>query len=100
MDILETAKTILAICVGISTVGAAVAVIRKWIAPAFKLHDRVSILERHDKRDYEELQEIKERDSLIMETLVTMLNSQISGNNVDQLKNTRDKLISYLAQKQ
>ncbi len=57
-------------------------------------------LERHDKRDFEAMNEIKERDSLIMETLVTMLNSQISGNNVEQLKKTRDKLISYLAQKQ
>lgn len=46
------------------------------------------------------MSEIKERDSLIMETLVTMLNSQISGNNVEQLKKTRDKLISYLAQTQ
>lgn len=46
------------------------------------------------------MHEIRERDSLIMETLVTMLNSQISGNNVEQLKETRGKLISYLARTQ
>lgn len=52
------------------------------------------------KKDFEALKEIREQDSLIMETLVTMINSQISGNNIEQLKKTRDKLISYLAQNQ
>lgn len=100
MDLMELGQTLLAICGGISIVGGAAAVIHKWISPAIKLSDRVETLERHDKRDFEAMQEIKERDSLIMETLVTMLNSQISGSNIEQLKKTRDKLISYLAQKQ
>ena len=100
MDVMETIQTILAICGGITVIGGAITVVKKWIAPAVKLNDLVEALERHDKRDFEAMNEIKERDSLIMETLVTMLNSQISGNNVEQLKKTRDKLISYLAQKQ
>ena len=99
MDVMETIQTILAICGGISVIGGAAAVIHKWIAPAVKLNKRVETLERHDKRDYEALQEIKDRDSLIMETLVTILNSQISGNNETELNKTRYKLISYLAQK-
>lgn len=100
MGAMETIQTILAICGGISVIGGAAAVIHKWIAPAMMLNDRVKKLEEHSKNDYDALSEIKERDSLIMETLVTMLNSQISGNNVEQLKKTRDKLISYLAQTQ
>lgn len=100
MDVMDTIQTILAICGGISVVGGAAAVIKKWIAPAIKLNDRVKVLEEHDKNDFEALNEIKERDSLIMETLITMINSQITGNNIEQLKKTRDKLISYLAQNQ
>lgn len=100
MGIMDVIETILAVCGGISIIGGAIAVIKKWISPAIKLNSRVEVLERHDKRDFEAMQEIKERDSLIMETLVTMLNSQISGENKEQLKKTRDKLISYLAQKQ
>lgn len=100
MDLLEVGQTILAVCGGISIVGGAAAVIHKWISPAIKISERVEVLERHDKRDYEAMQEIKERDSLIMETLVTMLNSQISGENKEELKKTRNKLITYLAQKQ
>lgn len=100
MDVMDTIQTILAICGGISVIGGAIAVIKKWIAPAIKLNSRVKILEEHDKNDFAALNEIKERDALIMETLITMMNSQITGNNIEQLKKTRDKLISYLAQNQ
>ena len=39
-------------------------------------------------------------DSLILEVLSTMLDSQISGNNVEELKKTKQKLTNYLAQNQ
>ena len=100
MDVMETIQTILAVCGGISVVGGAAAVIKKWIAPAVKLNDRVKVLEEHDKNDFQAIQDIKERDGLIMEALINMLNSQISGNNLEQLKKTRDKLISYLSKQQ
>lgn len=100
MNIMDTIQTILAICGGISVVGGAVTVVKKWIAPAVKLNNRVKVLEEHDKNDFQAIQDIKERDGLIMEALINMLNSQISGNNVDQLKKTRDKLISYLSKQQ
>ena len=38
--------------------------------------------------------------SLILEVLSTMLDSQISGNNVEELKKTKQKLTNYLAQNQ
>ena len=46
------------------------------------------------------LRRIAERDSLILEVLSTMLDSQISGNNVEELKKTKQKLTNYLAQNQ
>ena len=66
----------------------------------FRLNKRVETLEEHDKRDFESLQRIAERDSLILEVLSTMLDSQISGNNVEELKKTKQKLTEYLAQNQ
>ena len=85
---------------GVSIVGGAAAVIFKWITPAFRLNKRVETLEEHDRRDYESLRRIAERDSLILEVLSTMLDSQISGNNVEELKKTKQKLTNYLAQNQ
>lgn len=100
MDVIGIIETILAVCGGISVIGGAAALIHKWIKPALKLSARVNKLEEYTRNDYAALGEIKKRDALIMETLITMLNSQITGNNEEQLKKTRDKLISYLAQNQ
>lgn len=98
MSLLEAVQLLLSICGGISIVGGAVAVIHKWISPAIKLNERVEVLEQHDRQDFETLKWISERDSMILEVLSTMLDSQISGNNTEQLKKTREKLTQYLAQ--
>lgn len=98
---METLQIFLSICGGISIVGGAVAVIIKWVSPAFKLNKRVETLEEHDKRDYEVMKKISDRDALIMETLITMLDNQLSGgSNINELKKTRDKLTNYLLQNQ
>ena len=100
MSISEFIQFFLSICGGVSIIGGAAAVLVKWIAPAFRLNKRVEVLEDHDKRDFETLKRIAERDSLILEVLSTMLDSQISGNNVEELKKTKQKLTNYLAQNQ
>ena len=86
MSIQEFIQLFLSVCGGVSIIGGAAAVIFKWITPAFRLNKRVEILEEHD--------------SLILEVLSTMLDSQISGNNVEELKKTKQKLTEYLAQNQ
>lgn len=100
MSISEFIQFFLSICGGVSIIGGAAAVIFKWITPAFRLNKRVEILEDHDRRDFETLKRIAERDSLILEVLSTMLDSQISGDNVEELKKTKQKLTNYLAQNQ
>ena len=100
MSIQEFIQFFLSICGGVSIIGGAAAVIFKWIAPAFRLYKRVEILEDHDKRDFETLKRIAERDSLILEVMSTMLDSQISSDNVEELKKTKQKLTNYLAQNQ
>lgn len=97
MSISEFVQIFLSICGGVSIVGGAAAVIFKWITPAFRLNKRVETLEEHDRRDYESLRRIAERDSLILEVLSTMLDSQISGNNVEELKkqNRNSRSISH-----
>lgn len=100
MNAAEFIQFFLTICGGISIVGGAAAVIVKWIAPAFRLNRRVGVLEDHDRRDFETLKRIADRDSLILEVLSTMLDSQISGNNVEELKKTKQKLTEYLTANQ
>ena len=96
MSISEFVQMFLSICGGVSIVGGAAAVIFKWITPAFRLNKRVEVLEEHDKRDFEELKRIADRDALILKTLSTMLDAQINGANVDMLKKTQKELTDYL----
>lgn len=100
MNAAEFIQFFLTICGGISIVGGAAAVIVKWIAPAFRLNRRVEVLENHDRRDFETLKRIADRDSLILEVLSTMLDSQISGNNTEELKKTKQKLTEFLTANQ
>nr|DAH40263.1 MAG TPA: hypothetical protein [Bacteriophage sp.] len=100
MEIARILQDVLAVCGGISIIGGAVTVVHKWIAPAIKLNERVEVLEDHDRKDFETLKRISERDSLILEVLLTMLDNQIVGDNTEQLKKTKEKLTAYLAQNQ
>ena len=83
MNAAEFIQFFLTICGGISIVGGA-----------------AEVLEDHDRRDFETLKRIADRDSLILEVLSTMLDSQISGNNVEELKKTKQKLTEYLTANQ
>lgn len=98
MDIMEFTKAFLEICGGITLIGGTAKVIYSAVKPGISLKKRVEVLEDHDKRDYKALQSIADRDALILEALITMLDSQITGNNTDQLKKTREKLIAHLAE--
>lgn len=98
MDITEFVSIFLEICGSITLIGGTAKVIYSAVKPGISLKKRVEVLEDHDKRDYEALKSIADRDALILETLITMLDSQITGNNTDQLKKTREKLIAHLAE--
>ena len=99
MGITEFVSVFLEICGGITLIGGTAKVIYSAVKPGISLKKRVEVLEDHDKRDYEALKSIADRDTLILETLMTMLDSQITGNNEEELKKTRKKLYSYLAEK-
>lgn len=98
MDITEFGKMLLVLCGGLITLAEAGKVIYNMAKPGLSLKKRVEVLEDHDKRDYKALKDIADRDALILEALITMLDSQITGNNTEQLKKTREKLIAHLAQ--
>lgn len=99
LDVMDIINAILSICGGISIIGGACIIIWKVVRPALNMNRRLESVEQKTERDYKELKEISERNSLILETLSIMLDSQITGNNVEQLREQKGKLISYLAKK-
>jgi len=96
MDIM---KQILAIAGGISIVGSASVFIAKVIAPAFRLTARVKMLEEHDKKDFEAIEEIKNTNRLLCEGILSILENTITGNSTENLKTVKKKIQEYLIRK-
>ncbi len=97
MDFAEFINIFLSICGGVSIVGGAVVMMWKMVNPAVKLGKRVSVLEEKTDKDYNSIEDIKSANSLLCQGMIAMIDSQISGNNIENLKKTKDELIKYLA---
>ena len=97
MGLAEFVNTVLSICGGISIIGGAIAIIWKVVNPAVKLGKRVEILEEKSDKDYNAIEDIKSAQSLLCQGMLAMIDAQLSGNNVENLRKTKDSLIKYLA---
>ena len=84
---MEFLNTFLSICGGVSIVGGAVAIVWKAINPAVKLGKRVEELEKKSDN----------AQSLLCQGMIAMIDAQLTGNNVENLKTTKDNMIKYLA---
>lgn len=98
MKLTEFGEVLIVLCGGVITLAEVGKVVYNMLKPGLSLKKRVEVLEDHDRRDYEALKGIADRDALILEALITMLDSQITGDNVEELKKTRKKLVAHLAQ--
>ena len=87
---MEFLQQILSICGAISIVGGAGAIVVKVIRPAFLLNKRVSQLEVYNDKDYKKQQS---------KCLAAMLNHQITGNGIDEMKKIRDELLENIIEK-
>lgn len=92
-------QQILAICGGISIIGGAGAVIYKVIHPAFKFKNRVEKLEEHSEKDYKRLEVLEEMQKQQSKCLAAMLNHQITGNGIENMKKIRDELLESIIDK-
>ncbi|CUP15024.1 MULTISPECIES: hypothetical protein [Hungatella] len=96
---MDTVQTLLSICGAISIVGGAAAVIVKVIRPAFQMSKRVEVLEQHDKQDYDRLKAVEDMQKQQSKCLAAMLNHQITGNGIENMKRIRDELLESIIDK-
>lgn len=92
-------EQILAICGGISIIGGAGAVIYKIVYPAMHFSHRVDQLEEHSEKDYQRLKGLEEMQKQQSKCLAAMLNHQITGNGVENMKKIRDELLESIIEK-
>ncbi len=89
-------QELLSICGAISIVGGAGAIVVKLVAPAFRLSKRVDQLETYNDKDYKRLQSLEEMQKQQSKCLAAMLNHQITGNGIENMKKIRDELLESI----
>lgn len=98
---------ILAICGGISVLGGAFAYVAKvfgWIRKPeheqnLKLQDhetRIKKLENKSDNDYEEIEELKKQNYLLLTAMLATIKHQINGDDVESLKECSASIEKYV----
>lgn len=107
---METINQIMVICGWIITVGGASGVLYSLYKRAKKPKDdmeiRLAAMENDIKdikaklqNDYSSINQNRDDMNLLMRSMFALLENKITGNNVDDLKKTRDDLITALTDK-
>lgn len=96
---MQMIQLFLSVCGAISIIGGAGAVIMKIIMPAFQLTKRIKKLEDYNQKDFERLQALEEMQKQQSKSLAAMLNHQITGNGIENMKKIRDELLESIIEK-
>ena len=101
---------ILGVCAGISTIAAAIGWVVKGIqaakAPAKKVEERLSALEKQQeeymvffKKDKDRLDAIEEGSRVTQRAILALLSHGIDGNDIDAMKAAKKELQEYLIER-
>lgn len=98
-DLTTTLNTILYICGAVATIWGAYKVIKEVKKPNDDLKETVRKHEVYLKNDEAEIREIKEGNKVICRSIMTMINHELTGNDINNMKKMRDELQNYLIEK-
>lgn len=107
MEITEFMKVLLAICGGITVlIGTGTAIYGVYAKFRKPSADNSAKLEEHDKaieelqhradKNYKAIDEIKDMQSLLVRSMIELLDNRITGNNIDGLKQIKKEMLDYL----
>ena len=94
-----TINDFLYLCGILATVWGAYKVIKEIRKPENDLRDTVKKHEDYLKKDRDEIEEIKEGNRVICKSIMAMINHELSGNDVNNMRKMRDELQDYLIDK-
>lgn len=110
IPVTDVVTIILAICGGISVIGAAAVYIGKavgWIRKPehrqdeiLKDHEqRITVLETKTDKDYVSITELQKEMSMILRAVVAIMKHEINGNDTADLKQAQREIEEYLISK-
>ena len=92
-------NTILLVCSLITALWGVYKIVKEWKKPS---KDLQALVDKHSKlldSDNVRLKEVEESNKMILQCLLVIINHDITGNGIENLKDTRDKLQQYLIEK-
>lgn len=105
-SIVITYETLLWLCGVIAAVGAATAVISRWLTPFRKMKEdiaalktEISTLRGFQNGDHDRLKDVETGNEKICKCVLAIINHELTGNSVDGMKKARDEMQDYLIQK-
>lgn len=83
----------------VASIWAMVKIIKEIKKPNEEL--RAQVKENTDKlnRDFERMESIEDTNKVLCECMLALLNHEITGNSIDKMKESRDKMEKHLIQK-
>ena len=99
MEFTITSEQILWVCGFIVSIWGVVKIYKEWKKPSDDLKSQVAKNTEQLKTDDERLKEIEETDKLILQSLLVIINHDITGNGIEALKKARDEIQEYLINK-
>ena len=99
MEFTISSEQILYVCGFIASVWGVIKIYKEWQKPK---NDLIEMVESHEallKKYDERLKGIETTDKLALQSLLVIINHDITGNGIDQLKNVRDDLQEFLINK-
>ena len=96
MEFTITSEQILGLCAFVTAVWGVYKIIKEVRKPSVDLKKEVDEHSRLLESDNKRLKEVEESNRLILQSLLVIVNHEISGNGIDGMKKTRDELQEYL----
>ena len=80
----------------IASLWAVVKIMTEIKKPHEELEEKVKVLERWHKEDHERLKEVERTEQLILESLLSLIEHEITGNGVEKFKELQHTITNYL----
>ena len=99
MEFAITSNQILGFCVLVTSLWGLWKIVKEWKKPS---EDLKATVEKHDAlldNDNKRLKEIEDSNRKILQCLLVIINHDITGNGIEQMKSARDELQEFLINK-
>lgn len=99
MEFTISSTQILALCAFITAIWGVYKIVKELKKPNEDLHEEVA---RHSQlldTDNKRLNDIEESNRMVLQSLLVIINHEITGNGIEKMKDARDKLQEYLIER-